>query len=173
VTTWFTADNHFGHANIIKYCDRPFAHVDEMDETMIANWNEVVEYDDLVYHLGDFTLGNKSVARRYFARLRGQIRVLSNPWHHDARWLRGEYYSAGGHEVEYMRPVVALEYKPPIILCHYAFANWDRAHYGSWHLHGHSHGKHEAPGKILDVGVDCHQFYPVSLEEVREIMEEK
>ncbi len=170
MTTFFTADNHFGHLNIIRYCNRPFESAEEMDERMIANWNEAIKHDDLVYHLGDFTLGNKLTARRYFNRLNGQIRVLCNPWHHDKRWLGGEYYSRSGG-VEYMKSIVVLEYEPLIILCHYAFANWDRKHHGSWHLHGHSHGEYKAPGKILDVGVDSHSFRPVSLEEVTETME--
>ena len=172
MTTFFTSDNHFGHANIIRYWNGPCESVGEMDETMIANWNEVVKHDDLVYHLGDFALGNKLTARRYFKRLQGQIRILCNPWHHDSRWLGGEYWSISGL-VEYMRPVVVLEYSPPIVLCHNPFALWDRCHHGSWHLHGHSHGKYEASGKILDVGVDSHNFYPVSLEEVTKIMEER
>ncbi|GAG82724.1 unnamed protein product, partial [marine sediment metagenome] len=121
MTTFFTADNHFGHANIIRYCNRPFQSVEEMDETMIANRNEVVGHDDIVYDLADFTLGNKLTARRYFSRLNGQTRVLCNPWHHDKRWLGGEYYSRSGG-VEYMKSIVILEYDPPIVLCHYPFA---------------------------------------------------
>jgi len=70
-----------------------------------------------------------------------------------------------------MKSIAILDYDPPIVMCHYPFAHWDREHYGSIHLHGHSHGKHVASGKILDVGVDCHNFYPISLEEVAEIME--
>lgn len=172
MTTFFTADSHFGHANIILYCDRPFQSAEEMDETMIANWNEVVKHDDIVYHLGDFTLGDKLTARRYFKRLQGQIRILCNPWHHDKRWLGGEYYGISSG-VEYMKSIVILEYNPPIVLCHYPFANWDKAHHGSWHLHGHSHGKHLAIGRVHDVGVDRNNFYPVSLEEITKIMEEK
>ena len=170
---WFTADNHFGHANIIRYCDRPFESAEEMDDAMIAQWNKAVDHEDIVYHLGDFTLGNKLTARRYFLRLNGMIRVLINPWHHDRRWLGGDYYNASSRKIEYMRPIAVLEYKLPIILCHYAFANWDRKHYGSWHLHGHSHGEYEAPGKILDVGVDFHKLYKVSQVKVKEMMEER
>jgi calcineurin-like phosphoesterase family protein len=50
---WIISDTHFGHENIIKYCDRPFANVDEMDKVMVANWNDTVKEEDIVYHLGD------------------------------------------------------------------------------------------------------------------------
>ena len=49
---WFTADTHFGHKNIIRYCQRPFVDVEEMNRVLIENWNSVVSPDDLVFHLG-------------------------------------------------------------------------------------------------------------------------
>lgn len=54
---FFTSDTHFNHTNIIKYCQRPFRDIYEMNETLIANWNNVVAPDDIVFHLGDFCLG--------------------------------------------------------------------------------------------------------------------
>ena len=57
---WFTSDTHFSHCNIIKYCNRPFKDVDEMNKILIQNWNNVVRPDDIVWHLGDFALGDKN-----------------------------------------------------------------------------------------------------------------
>ena len=57
MNTWLISDTHFDHANIIKYCNRPFKDVDEMNNTIWQNWNSVVDADDIVYHLGDFALG--------------------------------------------------------------------------------------------------------------------
>ena len=172
---FFTADHHFGHENIIKYTNRPFSSTDEMDEEMIRRWNEIVGPADTVYHLGDFTLFGHQYAELFFSKLNGIIKVLSYPWHHDGRWIhKGGIFSKTPALVTHSPPVVALEfpeygdgrYSQAIVLCHYPFAVWDRKHYGAWHLHGHSHGTYQADGAILDVGVDCHNFYPVSLERV-------
>lgn len=50
---YYTADQHFGHSNIIRFCERPFSTVEEMDEVLINNWNETVSDNDIVYILGD------------------------------------------------------------------------------------------------------------------------
>lgn len=84
--TWFTSDTHFGHQNIIRYCDRPFSNTDEMDEAIIANWNEVVAPEDTVYHLGDVALGAIAESLPKVARLNGyKICVLGN---HDRPFMR-------------------------------------------------------------------------------------
>lgn len=189
-----TADDHFGHENIIKYCNRPFETADQMDNVLIDNWNEVVSPQDWVIHLGDFTLGGRRVAREYFEKLNGEICVLSNPWHHDRHWITppftpGEsqsprkFKSRSGFSVRIWEALVILEvprmagadgrHPLTITLCHYPFATWDRKHYGGWHLHGHSHGNYTGEGYILDVGVDNHNFYPISLATVLENMEKK
>ena len=63
---WFTADSHISHRNIIKYCKRPFSDVEEMNETLISNWNKVVGKDDFVFHLGDFSAKISSESTTFY-----------------------------------------------------------------------------------------------------------
>jgi calcineurin-like phosphoesterase family protein len=178
---WFTGDHHFFHKNIIEYTNRPFDSVEEMNEAMILCWNEVVKDDDLVFHLGDLTMGSWERAAGIVRRLKGYIYFLANPWHHDGQWLERCAHFYPGYTAMPSRssigsqvypPVVVMEidagekHNIPIVLCHYPFAEWDRKHYGSIHLHGHSHGSYKSPDpndRIMDVGVDCNDFYPVNL----------
>ena len=79
---FFTAGTHFGHANILRYCDQPFASVEEMDAALIARWNRRVGPEDTVYHLGDVALGLKALWLEYRRQLNGRIEfILGN---HDA-----------------------------------------------------------------------------------------
>ena len=71
---WVTSDTHFNHNNIIKYCDRPFADADEMNEALIENWNSVVKDGDIVYHLGDVYMGGK--IEPILRRLKGRKRLI-------------------------------------------------------------------------------------------------
>jgi calcineurin-like phosphoesterase family protein len=152
-----------------------------MDSSLIENWNKIIDPQDLVFHLGDLTLGGVGQAEYYLSRLNGDIRVLSNPWHHDKRWLGGHYISKSGFTVQFLSPMVVLEIpelgkegRPlAISLCHYPLAEWDRKHYGAWHLHGHSHGNHKGEGYILDVGVDSMNFHPIKLSNVLGLMYER
>lgn len=77
---YFTSDPHYGHANVIRYCARPFRDVQEMNEALINNWNSVVTQDDTVYVLGDFSLGFSEV-ERYSSRLLGKKFLI--PGNHD------------------------------------------------------------------------------------------
>jgi len=69
VNTWFTSDFHFGHRNIIQYCNRPFASTGEMDAAILANLNRQVGENDQLYFLGDFCIGGPEKARQYRDRI--------------------------------------------------------------------------------------------------------
>lgn len=73
---FFTSDTHFGHANIIKFCKRPFLNVDDMNEALVENWNKVVPEDGIVFHLGDFAFGGSNVWNEITPRLNGQIHLI-------------------------------------------------------------------------------------------------
>lgn len=176
MNTFFTSDTHFGHANIIKYVNRPFASVQDMDEAMIANWNRVVDQDDLVYHLGDFAMGvpdKSKFAANIRRRLNGRIRLIMG--NHDPRWWVGATDTEMGlglvpnfESIDKFDEVVVNSQK--IVLCHYGLRTWHHDLRGVWHAYGHSHSGLPPLGKSCDVGVDCWNFTPVSFEELRDKM---
>jgi len=180
MSVFVTADQHFGHANIIRFCNRSFANVGEMDQAMIDAWNEVVGPEDDVYHLGDFTLTD-SLSPWVHALTFETLYIV--PGGHDWRWLNDFRPAAFDYRVEVLPPLFTLELpsggKRPhvVVLCHYPMLSWDRSHYGSLHLHGHSHGTipddlggdtqlppGKKRGRRIDVGVDSWGFAPVSLD---------
>lgn len=76
---FFIGDTHFGHANIIHYCARPFSfyYPEDMDQALVRNWNSTVGPDSLVYHLGDLRYGRGSrPAAEYLAELSGRIVLI-------------------------------------------------------------------------------------------------
>lgn len=109
--TFVTSDTHFNHGKIIEYCNRPFSDVEEMNEKIIENWNSVVGKNDIVWHLGDFALGDKKKIPELVNRLNGRINLVMG--NHDHNKI-GFYYDAGFHRV-YDRKVIIQDY---IILSH-------------------------------------------------------
>jgi calcineurin-like phosphoesterase family protein len=89
---WLTSDTHFGHENIIKYCGRPFSTVEEMDKEIIRRWNNAVKKDDIVFHLGDFCLGNKEIVSKMVQQLNGRISLILG--NHD-RYKSNQYIEMG------------------------------------------------------------------------------
>ena len=82
---FFTSDTHFGHTNIMKYCKRPFETVEEMDQTIIDNWNSVVRPEDIVFHLGDFGFCGSLRLREIVDQLNGKIYLITG--NHDRKML--------------------------------------------------------------------------------------
>jgi len=177
---WATADHHWGHRNIIQYCNRPFDNEDHMDQEMRERWNSVVRPNDHVYHLGDFTLGIR--AWWYAEQLNGIIHVI--PGGHDKRWIRYNEYDPAKIIIEPPLLTVSLEGRR-ITMCHYPLRSWEQSHYGAHHFHGHCHGTigvmdpsddRQLPpgqkrGKRIDVGVDNWSFYPMRVSDLLGILE--
>jgi calcineurin-like phosphoesterase family protein len=169
---FFTSDQHYGHANVIRFCKRPFSDVEEMTEELIKRHNEVVKPGDLVYHLGDMFWRSLTPEQAVSIRLR----------------LTGQHYYINGNHEERMdqeamkklfiwRKDLAQIHPsgyPHVVLCHYAMRVWNGSHRGDYSLYGHSHGElPENDSLSFDVGVDSWNYYPVSLEQVAEKMRAK
>ena len=121
---WFIADTHWGHGSIIRFCYRPFQSLFEMDDALIKNWNAVVGPNDLVYHLGDVAFQKPD---RYLNNLNGEMFLIAG--NHDKgkvmkhpRWRK---------VVPYMELTLQEHGKQKIVLSHYAFETWNKAHWGA------------------------------------------
>lgn len=172
---FFTSDTHFGHRNIIKYCQRPFSCIEEMDDALIANWNRVVGKDDIIFHLGDFAMGGSAEWSRLLQKLNGKIYLILG--NHDLKTI-----GAGFSRLEGVAMQMLINVKGQIIyLNHYPFLCYGGAYRNTWQLYGHVHTCHANRGldvprlKMLmpmqyDVGVDNNNYRPVSFEQVKKII---
>ena len=162
MAVFFISDTHFGHENIIRMCRRPFASVTEMDEALVARWNERVGATDTIYHLGDFCYRNMRGADTYLRHLNGQIHLIAG--NHDDETIA--QHASLFASVSHIREIHEGGHR--IVLCHYPMREWHGSWNRSWHLFGHVHGRldHEPHGYSLDVGADAHDFRPWSLDEI-------
>lgn len=171
---FFTSDTHFGHKNIIKYCDRPFATSEEMDEALIANWNSKVPTTGIVFVVGDFSMNcpmNRVIEIR--KRLNGRI-ILIRGNHDDDVIKLNERHKI--FEEIHTRLDIRVSYTDEngdtsyvdIELNHFPSLVWNNSHKGSYQGYGHVHSKEAIPGQDpfqTDVGVDGNNYTPLSLED--------
>ena len=172
---FFTADTHFGHKNILRYCKRPFDSTHDHDQTLIKNWNSVVDSKDTVYHLGDFGLAKRGYLIQILKQLNGHIRFIRG--NHDKEMKGSALFFVEELKGLYELSITdeEMDVKQKIIMCHFPLEVWNKKHWGSWHLHGHCHGGIPSPPTMarLDVGVDTNSFAPISYEDVKFIMTRK
>jgi len=172
----FTSDTHWGHKNIIKYSNRPFSSVEEMNEKLILNWNERVQQHDIVYHLGDFAFLPYDQLKKTARRLNGEKHfILGN---HDKEIIRNRNDLLSSGTFATIQPYYELRHEGQfIVLFHYGQRVWNKSHHGSIMLYGHSHGSLPPFGKSVDVGVDCkeitEEYRPVSFDEVMKYMSKR
>lgn len=171
---WFTADTHFGHANVLRFTDRHerWDTIEQMNHGLVANINACVGPRDHLYVLGDFSFKLEATAA---LRIRGQIRcedIHLVPGNHDKDWTAPEL--AGAFVVE--PPILTLKDRGrKFELCHYPMVDWRGLGNASIHLHGHIHApaaynEWNRANRVLryDVGVDANGYLPVSAAQVLE-----
>jgi calcineurin-like phosphoesterase family protein len=162
---YFISDPHLSHANIIWMSKRPFNDVEEMDHTIINNWNSIVKETDTVYLLGDFAYRcHRSKIKKYLEELKGKIILIKG--NHDGQVLKVNQQI---HRFESVHDYLVLEYeKYKFILFHYPIESWWHKSRGAFHLHGHIH-EHQSilphPRKF-NVSVENIEYKPISIVEV-------
>ena len=173
---YFTSDLHLGHANAIGFTSRPFLDVEQMNEGLIKNINETVMTNDELWILGDFA---------FKVNCKTVHMITGN---HDKDYTRDHIFQSVQHYKE-----LKTEYGK-FILFHYPIYEWNGAHNGTIHLHGHIHStgsyntanlqkkyidrfpeksfmKDSALGlRIYDIGVDANNYRPISITQIAELM---
>ena len=158
---YYIADTHFGHANIIKHCSRPFETVEEMDMVMMQNWNAVVTDNDTVYVLGDFSFKGAG-------------------WKEYADKLKGNKVFINGNHDKFEHPVPDIltvkDSGDRIVLFHYPIVEWDGFFHGTLHFFGHIHNSKNQAYELMsqvenayNIGADVIDFTPRTKEQIIKI----
>lgn len=187
---YFTADLHLGHANIMRYCNRPYKTVDEMNADILNGIREVSSRDAVLFIIGDVVFSgiDHNTLTEFAKCLNGFQKVYMLRGNHDPSNMRNklERYANRGNlskllplKISWLADSIIeifveddeMEQDARMILCHYPLLSWNASYHGSWHLFGHVHGALRHPSfNALDVGVDCHEYKPISYSKVKEII---
>ena len=169
---YFISDTHFGHAAIIRLCNRPFATVEEMDEVLVSNWNARVGNGDTVYFLGDlFFKASAEHVREVLASLKGKKHLLIG--NHDHNWMTPELLEEHFLSVSHFQDISVGGHH--FLMCHYPILEWGGKP-KSLMLHGHIHGNRNADywpllqkrERVLNASVEINGYAPVTFEELLE-----
>lgn len=177
---WFTADEHFGHKNIITFCKRPFAHVDEMRDTLISNFNSVVGKNDETWHVGDFAWRHVTPRECYtiLQHLNGKHHFVEGNHDETAKKMQDEFgdrriWDSGFDSWSQYEFVKRPGFFPNVFCNHYAQRVWPDSHKGSYHAYGHTHNVLPDWRRSHDVGVDANNYFPVSYAQLDALMKSK
>ena len=167
---YYTADLHLGHVNVIRHCDRPFVSVEEMDETLIRNWNSRVHKNDTVYIVGDLFFRNRCPCESYLDELKGRKHLVIG--NHDSSWMKKTNWPGYFESVNGL--ITMKDNGRLVTMCHYPMMTWPDSRHDSYMVFGHIHNSTAAGFwpliranlRMLNAGVDINGFVPVTLEEM-------
>lgn len=169
---FYTADTHFGHANIIKpgYDNRPWPDIESHDGGMLQNFISTLQSGDTLYHLGDVAWNQQSGDVFFNAMKRHGVRVV---------WIKGNHDDRCPHACcQHVHDTLWKSVKGApaggLWLSHYPHRSWPGSYHGSGHLFGHVHGKlnNQYNGRALDVGVMNWFYHPVSQDQILAALDE-
>lgn len=174
---WFTSDLHHSHRRICEFTDRKLITTQENhDRWLRAVWNNQVDHGDIVYILGDISFNReyKEIAF-WMSCLKGEKIILKG--NHDKSEVLNKLREENLIVQWYDYKEIKIGDKKTCLM-HFPIASWNEQRYGSYMLHGHSHGAYQGQGKILDVGIDSaynifghHRLF--SEEDVVNLMQQK
>lgn len=188
---WFTSDLHFGHRNVIRFCERPFEDEKQMGPKLIENWNDTVGDNDIVFVLGDtFWFNDSRNIKKVLSSLNGKT-IYILPGNHDDF---DAYHRVDDPRIVLLDDVNVMwlesennrGWKKKIYevwMSHYPMMTWPHRDNGAFQFFGHIHsqqGKREGVDQDLplhynqlDVGCDYWNYKPVNFEELKTIIESK
>ena len=166
---YFTSDTHFGHANVIRLCNRPFNNINEMNNVMIANWNAKITNGDHIYILGDMFFRTND-AEQILSRLKGKKHLILG--NHDRDWIKKVDLNKYFESVDNL--LFLSDGKHKLTLCHYPMMTWPQANRECYMVFGHIHADTNADywpliqnsDQMLNAGVDVNNYVPVTFDEL-------
>jgi len=201
-TTWFTSDLHFGHRNVINYCNRPYKDLEEMHKALIKIWNDTVKEGDTVYVLGDFSL-NKKWSQTIIPLLKGNKILISGnhdycfdhppkensglsiQQHRENYKRRCDAYIQHGWQAVHQTLKLKFKNGVNVLLHHLPYATpkevgFDQRYLnlrpkdeGLFLLHGHLHGRYKKYKNMIDCGLDAWNLNLISEDDIIKIIESK
>jgi len=167
---YIISDTHFGHSNIIKYSERNFLTLQEMNDTLIENWNKTVSKKDTIYHLGDFAFGkgNFSSHLEYVEYLVGKLNgkkilIKGNHDNKSTGWYIGRGFDIALDDGIILEERYLLTHKPMSLENKCGFIN----------IHGHTHQNNVCGNKYYNVSVEQTNYTPISLDRLKMIINKK
>lgn len=183
---WFTSDTHYAHKNIVRgitnwmtspnpdeCITRNFNTLEEMNSALVNNINSVVDANDWLIHLGDWSFSGEENIEEFRSKLNCNniVLILGNHDHHIQREL-SKYKKIFTHIAHYEELKITRNEDPTnnFVLCHYPIISWNGQHKGSKMLHGHQHLKFDrrvTQTDRMDIGICGNpEFRPYNVEEI-------
>jgi calcineurin-like phosphoesterase family protein len=185
---WFTSDTHYNHSNICsattQWTDpvtcREFKSLEHMNVMLVSNINEVVGQDDILFHLGDWSFGGFEQIQKFRDSIVCKnVHIITGNHDHHIERNKDNIQSIFSSVNKYLNLDVKwgegtmLHGEQRFALMHFPIASWDNMARGAIHLHGHVHFESNVRigvGKMMDVGVDGNNLYPIEMNEVLRLM---
>ena len=185
---YFSSDQHFGHKNVLRFCQRPYETTKEMEKALIDNWNSKVTNNDIIFVLGDFFwFHGRHEIKRVVDKLNGKT-IYIVPGNHCKRTA----YELCDERVQllddisalYIREVGKPQVKYEVYVSHMPLMTWPHREKGSYNFFGHIHSGPRSLSQVdqdlpfhkglqYDIGVDNNEYTPIELEEIINILKKE